>query len=508
MGILDIVIIAAYMIVAVALGLSSRGKQSTTEDYFTTRGRMTGVLRSAQVGLSLAATLFSGISFVAYPSVVYEHGIVMFMSAISFPVAWIVLRTWFLPRYLKWSGHARHPYDIIEHQFGRHVRTMAASMYILLRLGWVALLLYAPSLILLAAMGLGNQWLWPVLLTVGLTGTLYTVVGGIQGIIVTDAFQFLSVISGLLAIVVYVIWHLPAPLRQVFEVLRAHGSFRILNLSLNPSDSFTLWAIVLGSTIDNLSAYVADQMSLQRYLATGNARDASRSFMFNVVGIVLILALLTIVGLALVAWYHFNRPADLPAQADDILPYFIAHQLPSGVAGMIIAAILAATMSSMTGGVNTLAGAITMDFRQRMGARLSADDQLKFAKRCSIAIGVVATLLSGVVHHLGSVFQIAERLLGVFSGPLFAVMAMAVLNVRLHRHAVLLSLIVGTTVGWCVVFSSAGVLWTSTATTLVTLITALVVSPVFTWLDPPQLTVVNVSGSQVVMDNNPAPSPD
>jgi SSS family transporter len=483
-GSIDIIIIAAYMIVAVSLGLSSRGKQSNAEDYFTTHGRMTGIFRSALVGLSIAATLFSGISFVAFPSVVYEHGIGIFLSVASFPIAYIILRLWFLPHYLSHSSRAQHPYDIFERRFGSHVRTMAAAMYILLRLGWIALLLYAPSLMLIAAAGLSNEWLWPVLLTIGLTCTFYTVVGGIQGVIVTDAFQFLAVVSGLVAIVVYVFCHLPAPMHDVLGALRDHGSLKMVNFSLNPTNSFTIWAIVIGSTVDNLSAYMADQMSLQRYLATGNVRDATRSFAFNVGGIVIIIALLTTVGLALVAWYHFRVTASLPVRAERVLPYFVAHELPHGISGMIMAALLAATMSSMTGGVNTLAGALTMDFRQRMGNPLSSQEQLKFARLCSIAIGVTATLLSGLVQHLGSVFEIAERLLGVFSGPLFGCMLMAILNLKLDRRAVLLSLIVGTTLGWLVVFSATGVLWTSTATTLITIATAFTLSPLFSLFSP------------------------
>jgi SSS family transporter len=472
--VIDMLIIGVYLIGTVAIGLIYGGRQRSTDDYFTGGGRMNSPLQTVLVGLSIAATLFSGISFLAYPSVVFSQGTAILFGMICFPLAWVLLRYWFLPRYLQ--HEADEPYQIMERRFGGGVRTLAATMFLLLRVGWMAALIYAPTVVLMGAARLDAGWFWPLVLTIGISSTIYTTLGGIRGVIITDAIQFLIIMGGILFVLIYIVVELPVPISEAVREIQASGRLNPVDLSLDPTRPFTLWAVLIGITVSNLGSYAADQMSLQRYLALGDARTAARSFGVNIIGALLVIMLLGGVGLALTVWYRVVPDSNLPQAADKVFPYFVASQLPAGIAGLLLAAILAATMSSMTSGINALAATITLDFRGRMGSALSPERQLRFAKVSSLIVGVVSTAMAGLVHHLGDIFDIAQTLLGVFLGPLLACMIMALSSWRLHRWSVSIGMIGGSLSGWAVTFSPAQSLWVAPAACAATLLLAMVIN--------------------------------
>lgn len=470
MNVIDLTIVSAYLLLNVVVGIACRGRQQDTQDYFAAGGTMIGRFGTLLVGLSIAATLFSGISLLSYPSIVYTHGPRILIGAVCFPLAWVILRFWFLPRFL--DGKSKHPYDKIEQTFGPSVRTTASVMFILLRIGWMAALIYAPTLILMAAAGLGEEWFWPLVLAIGLSCTIYTTIGGIRGVIVTDAIQFVIIAAGLSFVIGYIFINLPVPLAQVFSDLREDGRLDVFDFSLSPTEPFTVWTLVIGFTVVNLASYLADQMSLQRYLATGTVRSASRSFGFNVCAVIALVLLLSGVGLMLAAWYRYLPDPGLPEAADQVFPYFVASHLPVGISGLLLAAILAATMSSMTSGINALSGSLTEDFRARMSKRPGERELLSFARGSSLAIGLVATLLAGWADRLGTIFDISQILLGVFLGPLLVCMVLSIAEAALRPSMVLAGMILGCVAGWAVAWSPMAPLWVSVVAALVTLLVA------------------------------------
>ncbi|HXK59202.1 MAG TPA: hypothetical protein PLP42_04840 [Acidobacteriota bacterium] len=467
----DVLIIVIYLFSSVLVGVLSRGRQRDSQDYFTARGGLAGVVGSILVGLSIASALFSGISFLAYPSVVYGHGPALLLGLFSYLAAWLVLRFWFLPRYL--AGPVKHPYQVIETRFGSHARLEASVLFVLLRLGWLATLIFAPALAVMAAGRLEPGWFWPVVLVIGLGSTAYATVGGIRGVIYTDALQFLVITAGLALTVGHVLTHLPTSLATAWSGLAQSGHLDLFDFSFDPSLTFTFWAIAIGFSLSNIATYGGDQMIMQRYLAAGNIRSASRSFTVNALGSSVIILLLSLVGLCLAAWYQAQPDPLLPAKADQVFPYFIATQLPTGVVGLLLAALLAATMSSMAGGINALAGSFTFDFRS---SRRDNDDprrQLRFGRLTSLVLGLAATGIAGVVGSLGSIFEIIQTLLGVFLGPLFACVLLALTTWNISRQGVLIAMPAGVLVGVLLVFSPVSSLWISPATFLTSLGAAL-----------------------------------
>lgn len=455
----DYIIVIGYLALSLGLGIALRGRQESTRDYFTGSGQMRGRFGNVLVGLSLAATLFSGISLLSFPSMVFQHGPWVMLTLISIPASWAVLKFWFLPRYFAHGGAT--PYQIIGDRIGPRARLLASGMFTLLRLSWMSTLLYAPTLILIAGAGISESWFWPMVVLVGAICTFYTVVGGIRSVVVTDAMQFLVIVIGLAVVVGTQVSGMTWS--QMRGALSAgSGLWPVpLQLGLDFHSVYNCWGLMLGITVSNLSSYMGDQMSLQRYLGSGNVRDACRSFAHNVFGMIVVSILLAAVGVLLKVWYAIHPDPGLPAAGDRVLPYFIARELPPGITGFLLAAILAATMSSMTSGINALGGCVTNDFIAPRFASLDERRLLRAGRLSSVVIGVCSTAGVALVVRLGSLWQIAMALLGIFLGPLLGLIVISCLKVpRPGERAVIVGVAAGCLSGVAISASGLASLWT------------------------------------------------
>lgn len=468
---IDISIMAAYTIGIFVIGLRSRGKDTDAKDYFIAGGRLNSWFHTIVVGLSIAGTFFSGISFIAYPSVVYSSGILLpaWGLVVCLPLSYVVLRFWFLPRYL--AGNWKYPYEVLEVRFGPATRTVAASLYILMRIGWMAAMIYAPTIAIITMARLDEKWFWPIVLITGLSNTIYTVVSGVRGVIVTEALHIPVIAFGVSATIVSAWWQLPVPFSTAVADLVHAGRLDIFNVSLDFKTPLTVWAVLFGISIANLTNYIGDQMSLQRYLVTGDVRAASRSFAVNVIGVVIVVGLLTLVGLSMYAFYSHSQDPTLPAKADEIFPHFVATRLPVGVAGLLLAALLAAT--GIPSGINTLAAVLTLDFHARLDRNMTPAKQVWWGRFYSLLIGLSATVAAGVVSKLGTLFELSQIILGVFAGPLLSCIVIAVSRWRCAGWAMIVGMLVGWIAGIAVTRSGAAALWVAPSSALITLLTAL-----------------------------------
>ena len=470
MSLADSLIIVIYLAGIVVIGVRYRGKQDSINDYFTAHGGFKGRLGLAMVGLSLGATFFSGLSFIVYPSIFYTYGVTALSGLVGFPATYVFMRFWFMPRYL--AGAGASPYEIIERRFGQPVRLLASAMFVLLRLSWMAALIYAPVIVLLTALGIGDEWLWPMVVMIGLSSTLYTLIGGIRGVIITDAIQFVLIAAALLGTIIYVLVKIPLNPGEMVGYMQTNTRLMRLNWSLDPTVTMTVATMAIGGSMANLASFSADPMSLQRYIAAGDARAASRAFGTSMLATPIVLVMLALVGLVVGTWYSLHPDSALPAFSDKVFPHFVATQLPRGFIGIVIAAILAATMSSITSGINAVAGSMLNDF-VAFSERIEPKRLLRQARWLSAVIGVVVTVGAGFVERIGSLFVIINVLLGVFNGPLLACVLCAVSSLRIRGPALFLAMLVGFAVGVAVVNSPLSPVWVTLVSAAVTLVVAL-----------------------------------
>ncbi|HZZ42485.1 MAG TPA: hypothetical protein VFE58_06080 [Tepidisphaeraceae bacterium] len=492
---IDVSIMALYMIGIVTVGVLARGKSKDATDYFIAGGTLNGWFHTIVVGLSIAGTFFSGISFIAYPSVVFSSGILLpfWGLLVGMPACYFILRFWFLPRYL--AGGWKNPYEVLEVRFGRATRTVAAVLYMLMRIGWMAAMIYAPTVAIITMGRLDEKWFWPIVLATGLSNTLYTVVSGVRGVIATEALHIPVIIFGVGATIVSAWWQMPVPFGTAVAGLAHSGRLDVLNFSLDPKMVLTVWTVLFGVTVANLTNYIGDQMSLQRYLATGDVRAASRSFAVNVIGVFIVVGLLTLVGLSLFAYYKYSADPTLPVKADQIFPHFVATRLPVGVAGLLLAALLAAT--GIPSGINTLAAVLTLDFHARFVRNMTPARQLWWAKVYSLMIGLAATLAAGIVSKLGTLFELSQIILGVFAGPLLSCVVVAVGGWRCTGGAMLTGMLLGWSAGVVVTWSGAAAPWVAPASALTTLLSALLLTRLISPSSPAEVELSPVGNSTV-----------
>jgi Na+/proline symporter len=183
---------------------------------------------------------------------------------------------------------------------------------------------------------------------------------------------------------------------------------------------------------------------------------------------------LVAIGLLLWLWYRHHPDPLRPAQPDRLVSYFIAQELPAGLSGLLIAAVLAATMSSMTSGINALAGAVTNDWVVPLGRKRSPVELYRFSRRASFVIGIVATLSAGLIERMGSILDATQIVMGLFLGPMLACMMLAVARTRATSASMLWGMALGLVAGTGVTLSPATSLWVSPVAFAVTLVVAVV----------------------------------
>lgn len=480
MQLLDLVIIAAYLLLTVIIGIRCGGSQSDDVEYFTggfshdsDPNPFRRWLSVLIVGLSIGATFFSGISMLGYPSQGYSSGVAVGLFVPVLPLACVVIVWWFLPRFFSSVRIQQHPYEIIEAKMGYSVRAVAAGMYVLLRIGWMGVLIYAPVTAIMSSTSLGYEWFWPLILIIGVSSTLYTTLGGLRGVLVTDAIQFLVMGLGVVGPIIYILLDERFEFTAAMDFLRQNNRLEFADFQFDITKKFTVWSVLAGAGVAQLGVAVGDQMSIQRYMAAGSLRESQRAFLFNIVGVIIVVSLLVLLGVLLSVWYGLHPESTPALDNDHVFPSFVTRNMPAGVPGMILAAILAATMSSMTSGINSLAGCLTMDFAARSPKYADPAARLRFARLVSVILGLSATCLAGFVAQLGEIFDVAQAVLGVFLGPLLICMGLAVTTWTVAPTAMIRAMICGCIAGWGVAFSPAASLWVAPAAAAVTLLVAL-----------------------------------
>lgn len=480
---LDYSIFAVYLLASVAIGiLASRGG-GDLKDYFLA-GRS---MNSTIVAMTVLAALFSGISFLAAPSEGFANGPLFYLVNLSFFVATPVTLWIFLPFF--YQSRFFTVYQYLEERFSVQVRTIASGAFILRVLLWLAAATYAPALALEQATGMP---LWFTILCTGLLTTFYTTIGGMRAVIWTDVMQLIVLFGGQVIIAVVGIMRMPGGIDQVIE-LGTEGGRLDLSWSLDPTVRLTIWGMLIGGTFMNLVQMATDQVSVQRYLTAKSLAEARRGLWLKLLLTLPVTAVFYGTGLVLYAFYKLQGDplaSGAISKADQILPYFVVHELPSGFPGLFIAAIYAASMSTISAGINSLTSASIVDFYQRLWKRPGASEksQLTLARWLTFIYGGLVIGLAFLVQHLGTLLEATNAIIGLVGGPLLGLFFLGVLIRRTTARGALVGWGVGTLVSLYVCFGTkTSFLWYSMVGCLTTMSVGYLVSLFYAPLPPEKL---------------------
>lgn len=426
----DTFALAAYLLAVAALGSAFYRRKATARDYFL-GGRAMGWLPA---GISIVAADLSAISVMGAPAWAYKHNLELLWVTCGYPLMAPVAILVFVPFYARLNLFTA--YEYLERRFNLAVRLLVSALFQLLR-GWhVAVTIYGPALVINLVTGLS---VWKSILLMGLFTTFYTSLGGMRAVIWTDVIQFTTVSTGILLILGVALHRTPGGIAGAFGAAASAGHLRLVDLSTDPSRLTTLWACLIGGCVLALSSLTTDQAILQRLFTTKSPADCRRSLIAQAVILLPITILLNLVGLALFAFYraHPQRLAGL-GNLDAIVPYFIVRELPAGVAGLVTAALFAASMGVMSAGINSLTTASIMDFYRRLGGEERPSSHYAFAgKLGSASWGVIVTLLALMAGHAGDLVVAYNRVNSVLGGPMLGIFLLGILTRRANAAGAL-----------------------------------------------------------------------
>ncbi|MFH1920229.1 MAG: sodium/solute symporter [Planctomycetota bacterium] len=360
LGWIDWTIFSGYLVVVFLLGLWFMREQETSEDYFVGGRRM----KWWAVGVSLFATAFSSLSFVALPREGAYADYHLFVTYLFIPLVITPVLWWlFVPVYLRLG--VTSVYEYLEVRFNRTMRRLGTLLFALYAIGWMGSMVYATGLILKAVLNLNeSQFTWMVI-AVGLFATLYTTLGGIKAVIWTDVLQAVTLGGGMLVVLVLAVQKIDGGLATVVELGLEHGKFQMFDFRVDLTERNTfLSACCLGLFV-YLPGYTTSQVTVQRYVCMSDLREARRALLINALVATLVAVLFFFVGTTLFAFYHQPGAAGFPEleRQDQLLPHFVLAELPyAGLTGLLLAGLFAAVMSTIDSGINSLTAVVVYDW--------------------------------------------------------------------------------------------------------------------------------------------------
>ena len=465
MGIVDWIVVALYAAAMLAIGRHYGRKNKTAEDYHLGGRRMSPFA----VGLSLFATLTSALSYLAVPGEMVKNGPMVLAQLVAYPLIALVVGWGLIPFIMQQS--VTSAYEILERRFGVSVRLVGSTMFLAMRLGWMATILYATSdKVLSPLLGLGPLATTGAALVMCVITLIYTAEGGLRAVIVTDAMQSVIMLAGATAVIAIVSvdlggvsagWPSAWPAHWAEPRFDFASSTRITFLGMATS-AFAWYVCTCGS----------DQMAIQRWLSTRDAASARRSLFTTLCAESTVSVLLGLVGLAMVGYFTahpelFTDEVNLVEGADKLFPRFVVVGLPFGMTGVIIAAVLSAAMSSLASGMNSSCAVITEDFISRFRATPLADaERVRLARFISLGIGVVVMLLSLLVSRVeGNLLDLCYRVVNLLVAPLFVLFFLAMFVRWSTTFGALVAAVASVTAAVCIAFSqllgigSLSILW-------------------------------------------------
>ncbi len=474
---LDIGVFVVYLLMSVSIGLVFVRDQRNLDEYFLAGRSMGRVV----IAMTILAALFSGISFLAAPSEGFTNGFAFFLVNLGFFVATPLTTLLILPFF--YQKRFFTAYEYLEERFSVQIRIIASASFILRVVLWLALATYAPALALEQATGLP---LWFTIVVTGVLTTFYTTIGGMKAVIWTDIMQLIVLFGGQLLIAITAILRVPGGITEVARIASEGGKLDV-SMSLDPTVRATLWGLLIGSAFMNLVQMATDQVSVQRYLTAKSLKEAQRGLWLKLWLVLPVTAVFYGTGVILYAFYQVHGDplaAGHIKKADQILPYFVVSELPSGFPGLFIAAIYAASMSTISAGINSLTSSTLVDFYQRLWpkADLSEQHQLRLARRLTIGYGTIVIVFAFLVQFLGPLLEVSNSVIGLVGGPLLGLFLLGILVKRATSRGALLGWLAGVAVLVPICFATkVSFLWYAMIGCLVTMLAGTLLS----LLEPP-----------------------
>lgn len=415
----DGIVLFAYFAFSVAIGMWFGRHERTTEDFFLGGRRQHWLL----AGMSIVATEVSALTVIGVPADAFRGDwTYLQMYAGSF-IGRVLIVFMLLPAF--YGGAVTTVYEYLGQRFGPATRKTASLLFVASRVIGSGLRLLAASL----AVAVVFDWplLWVIVGTAAMA-IAYTTFGGIKAILWTDAMQAIVFVAGPIAVLVFLFWSTPGSWHETLSAAREAGKMRVFVWDVHPNSEKAFWVLTIHAILLNMAAFGTDQDLTQRMLTCRDLRGGQKSLLFNACAGLPIVCLFLLMGTMLFAFYQSGAASPIPGQVlaekDRIFPHFIATALPDGygLKGLLVAAIFAASMSSLSSALGALSSTVVTDWYRPLRRAASEAHYLMVARVSTFAVGVVlvvvALAFAGSDELLWQTFQwvslVFGGLLGVF----------------------------------------------------------------------------------------------
>ncbi len=437
-GTLNWITLALYLMLMLCIGVYFMHRNQNTNDFFRGGGRIPWWA----AGISIYATMVSSLTFMGIPAKVYATNWTYYpILATTVIVALFVIR-YYLPYFR--NANITSAYEYLEQRFNLTTRLVSSAMFIIYMLARTALIIYLPSLALSAVTGIDIVL---CILLIGIVTVAYCAMGGIEAVIWGDVIQGAVLVGGAFFLAFWLMFHTEGGVEGYFGIASEAHKMQLFDWSWDYR-TVTFWVAIVGGLANNLISYTSDQTVIQRYVTTPDVRSASRSIVLNAFMCICVSLVFYFIGTGLYTFIQ-THPGELDptmCSGDTILPYFMMAKMPQGIAGLLIAAIFAATMSTVSSNINSVSTAFTIDFYKRLRPMSSDQSLLLTARWSSFVTGIIGVCLALLMAswNILSLIDYFNTILGLLTSGLGSLFFIGVFMPRVGARPALLGFASGT----------------------------------------------------------------
>ena len=434
LGTIDTIILVIYGLIMVGMGVYFLRKTKTSEEFM-----VAGMgIPAWAAGIAVMSAYTSSISYIAVPGKAFDenwHPLIFALTAL--PVTWFVTK-YVIPHYRKHKIISVYKY--LEEKIGDWGRVYASFSFVLFMVGRIAVILYLSSLLLTLFIDIDIR---TMILIIGILTIAYTLMGGMEAVIWTDVIQSVIMIGGLLFsayLLTVAVFSEPDFLIQ--------NAFDANKFSLGDPDfslsSRTIWVMIIYGVTENIRNLMADQNYTQKYSSVATEKKAKRSVWIAMLIYLPLTAIFLYIGTAMFAFYsgsgHVLDPSIV--KGDEVFPFFIATQLPVGMKGLIIAAILAASMSTVDSALNSSATVLYLDYYKKyFRPNASEKSSIGFLRWTTVVWGIIGIAFSMLLINAKSALDIWWQISGIFGGGILGLFLLAIFNIKIKHWQGIVSVI-------------------------------------------------------------------
>lgn len=428
----DLAIIAAYLAGVTWFGARFKQNQTSLKDYFL--GGQTAPWWA--IALSIVSAETSTLTIIGTPPLAYAGSYVFLQVVFGYLLARVVISTIFLPRYFERQMFTA--YELMQRRFGPHVRKVASAIFLVTRALAEGVRVFAISIVISIILKTGGLASIAVIMALTL---FYTFEGGMTAVIWTDVVQMCMYVVGASVSFFVLIGKIPGGLGHALDLASAAGKLQVFDMHWSLTKPYTIWAGFIGGCFLTTASHGTDQLVVQRLLSAKN-QSQSRAALFGS-WIVIFVQFTLFLTIGMLLWvYHNGQPPS--AQPDRLYPSFIWESLPIGVAGLAMAAIIAAAMANLSAALNSLASATVVDFYEPLTKSLHLPAHyLKIARFSTVFWGVILGMIALVASQWGSVLESGLRIASVTLGILLGLFLLGVLTKKPGENAAIIGVTLG-----------------------------------------------------------------